>query len=126
MKNYQLQFILWRGTPNIFLLNFQNTKKDKNPKHQILHISNDEGKLFFEWKQKYNGKRIYINKFVAIQNYLFCESSLTRKFFYFDKQLNLFVVNTYESMESIFPSSFNPSYIYKLVTNDETVNLKHI
>ncbi|KII63540.1 hypothetical protein RF11_16347 [Thelohanellus kitauei] len=120
--DYELEPVYLKGDPNYILLNFHHNTDKSDPKNQILYVWKDGEISLTPWKITIDEKAVYVDEFVAINNILFGVSRLGQQFFYVDNKSNIFSVQTYNIYESVIPSDFEPSYIYKLTAKDITVS----
>ncbi|KII60369.1 hypothetical protein RF11_04278 [Thelohanellus kitauei] len=93
-----------------------------NKINQILHLSKNDAQSFSQWIPLYDNKPIYVDYLIAIKQFLFGISTVDQIYFYVGGNLQLFSIQEYETNESVFPSNFEPSYIYKLVRKNLTVS----
>ncbi|KII64387.1 hypothetical protein RF11_08353 [Thelohanellus kitauei] len=117
------------------MIRFSTTEIDKSSSNDRVHVSKvfftyyqdkvqsttelsttDGGKTIHRWTPKIDGQPTYVEKIFTIKNILFGITGLSREFFYADTNFNIFSVQKLERNESVFPSDFRPSYIYKLVS----------
>ncbi|KII73899.1 hypothetical protein RF11_15600 [Thelohanellus kitauei] len=97
-------------------------KKLSLRKNQTILVSKNGGKSFSSWIPRYDRNPIFVDRFIPTKNFLYAESSTNKKFFYADSDLILTSIQTYESRASISPSTYDPSYLYKLLRTNSPVS----
>ncbi|KII74262.1 hypothetical protein RF11_05737 [Thelohanellus kitauei] len=122
LKSYELNYVFWKGAPNMFVFDFKQKNKTSIEERQVIGISMDSGKSFLRWRPTYKNQPLYVDEFVPIKNILFGISALNRTLFYVDRELDIFSIIKYGRSCSWIPSRFDPSLLIKLVAKRSPVS----